>query len=103
MFLSELIGHWTEKWTMIYLIGRKFGKEKFGEFTCFEHLENVWQINRFSQKVIIVSRNLDGFSLANQWFAKFAKLSPHQSFLLYGMWLILENQPFTHISGFKEK
>jgi len=27
---------------------------------------NIWQMNRFSQKVIIVSRNLDGFSLANQ-------------------------------------
>jgi len=40
---------------------------KFGEFTRYEHLvKEVWQINRFSQKVIIVSRNLDGFSLVNQ-------------------------------------
>jgi len=42
--------------------------EKFGEFTRFEHLaKKVWRMNRFSQKdkVIIVSRNLDGFSLAN--------------------------------------
>jgi len=40
---------------------------KFGEITRFEHLvKKVWQMNRFSQKVIIVSRNLDGFSLANQ-------------------------------------
>jgi len=32
---------------------------KFGEFTRFEHLaKKVWQMNRFSQKVIIVSRNL---------------------------------------------
>jgi len=47
---------------------------KFYEFTCFEHLaKKVWQMNRFSQKVIIVSRNLDG----NQGqFTKFAKLSP---------------------------
>jgi len=31
-----------------------------------EHLaKKVWWMNRFSQKVIIVSRNLDGFSLAN--------------------------------------
>jgi len=38
---------------------------KFGKFTHFEHLvKNVWRMNRFSQKVIIVSRNLDGFSLA---------------------------------------
>jgi len=40
--------------------------QKFGEFTHFEQLaEKVWQMNRFSQKVIIVSRNLDGFSLVN--------------------------------------
>jgi len=29
-------------------------------------VKKVWQMNRFSQKVIIVSRNLDGFSLVNQ-------------------------------------
>jgi len=41
--------------------------EKFGKFSCFEHLaKKVWQMNRFTQKVINVSRNLDGFSLANQ-------------------------------------
>jgi len=28
--------------------------------------KRVWRMNRFSQKVIIVNRNLDGFSLANQ-------------------------------------
>jgi len=46
---------------------------KFGKFTCFEQLaRKVWQMNRFSQKIIIVSRNLDGFSLANQgWFTNF--------------------------------
>jgi len=39
---------------------------KFGEFTCFEHLaKKVWRMNGFSQKVIIVSINLDGFSLMN--------------------------------------
>jgi len=33
-------------------------------------------MNRFGQKVIIVSRNLDGFSLVNEGlFTKFAKLS----------------------------
>jgi len=51
--------------------------EKFGEFTCFKHLaKKFWRMNRFNQKVIIVSRNLDSFSLVNQeWFAKFVKLS----------------------------
>jgi len=46
--------------------------------TCFEHLaKKFWRMNRFSQKkIIIVCRNLDGFSLANhRWFAKPAKLS----------------------------
>jgi len=59
---------------------------KFGEFTHYEHLaKKVWQMNRFNQKVVTVSRNLNGFSLVNQeWFTKFAKLSPHQTFLLYG-------------------
>jgi len=57
---------------------------KFGEFTHFEHLvKKVWQINRFSQKVIIVNRNLDGFRLVNH--AKFVKLSPCQTFPLYGI------------------
>jgi len=33
--------------------------QKFGKFTHFEHLaKKLWQMNRFSQKVIIVSRNL---------------------------------------------
>ena len=45
----------------------------------------VWRMDRFSHRVIIISKNLDGFSLANHGrFAKFAKLSPRQSFLLYG-------------------
>jgi len=59
---------------------------KFGELTCFEHLaEKYWQMNKVSQKVITTSRNLEGFSLANHGrFAKFAELSPHQTFLLYG-------------------
>jgi len=39
---------------------------KFGEFTRFAHLaKKVWQMNKLSKKVIIVSRNLDGFSLVN--------------------------------------
>jgi len=42
-------------------------------------------MNGFSQKVVIVSGNLNGFSLANQkWYAKFAILSLRQTFPLYG-------------------
>jgi len=66
--------------TFTYHIVGKFGGEK------------VWQIYLFwtfsekkfgkwidlAKKIIIVNRNLDGFSLANQgWFAEFAKLSPY--------------------------
>jgi len=41
--------------------------QKFGELTHFEHLaKKVWRMNRFSQKVMIVSGNLDGFSLTIQ-------------------------------------
>ena len=43
-------------------------------------------MDRFSHKVIIISRNLDGFSLTNhRRFAKFAKLFPRQTFSLYGI------------------
>ena len=39
-------------------------------------------MNRLSHKIIIITTSLDGFSLANHWrFAKFAKLSPCQTFL----------------------
>ena len=43
---------------------------KFGEVTLFEHLakenlvKKVWQINRSDNRLLIVSTNLDGFSLA---------------------------------------
>jgi len=39
----------------MYRIAGKSGREKFGEFTCFEHLaKKVWRMNRFSKKIIIV-------------------------------------------------
>ena len=60
--------------------------EKFGELTPFEHLVEVWQINGSANRLLIVCTNLDGFSLANhRRFVKFAKLSPRQTFPLYGM------------------
>ena len=59
----------------------------FGESTIFKHLaEKVWRMNRSAKGLSMVTINLDGFSLAN--FAKFAKLSPHQTFLLYSMYLL---------------
>ena len=60
---------------------------KFGEMTRFEHLAKESLANyRSANRLLIVSTNLNGFSLANCGrFAKFAKLSPRQPFLLYGM------------------
>ena len=51
---------------------------------------NVWRINRSANRLSIVRTNLDGFSLVNHgWFAKFAKLSPYQTFPLYSIWLAI--------------
>ena len=56
---------------------------KFGEVTLFEHLvkeslvKKVWQINRSDNRLLIVSTNFDGFSLA-----KHGPNSPN--FPLYG-------------------
>ena len=54
---------------------------KFGSNKCLVKVDGLrfwrWQINRLAKKLLIVTSNLDGFSLANcWWFAKFAKLSP---------------------------
>ena len=47
---------------------------KFGEFTVMSVWRGkVWRMDRFSHKVIIISKNLDGFSLANH--GRFAKFS----------------------------
>ena len=50
---------------------------KFGQFTLFEQLaKKVWQINRSVKRLLIVSTNINGFSLvSHRWFAKFTKLS----------------------------
>ena len=46
--------------------------EKFGELTLLK----VWQINRLTNRLLIVSIYLDGFSLVNDGrFTKFTKLS----------------------------
>ena len=59
-----------------YRIAGKFGGGK------------VWRINRSANRLFIVSTNLDDFSLVNHGrfakFAKFTKLSFHQTFPLYG-------------------
>ena len=48
--------------------------------------ENVWQISRSAKGLLMVTTDLNGFSLANcRRFAKFAKLSTRQTFPLYGM------------------
>ena len=47
--------------------------------------KKVWRMNRSAKGLSMVTTNLDGFSLVNRRrFAKFAKLSPRQTFPLYG-------------------
>ena len=55
-----------------------FGGGNVGELTRFEHLaKKVWQINRSANRLLMISTNLDGCSLANHvQFAKFANVSP---------------------------
>ena len=49
--------------------------------------KKVWQINRSLNRLLIVSTNLDGFSLLNHSrFSKFAKISSCQTFLLYNIY-----------------
>ena len=48
--------------------------------------KKVWRMNGSAKGLSMVGINLDGFSLANRLrFAKFAKLSPRQTFPLYGI------------------
>ena len=57
---------------------------KFGELILFEFWrKKVWRINRSANRLLIVSTNLDDFSLVNHGqFAKFAKLS---RYTVYGL------------------
>ena len=63
----------------ILYCGKVWWGGKFGELTLFEHLGKESLANyRSANRLLIVSTNLDGFSLANHGrFAKFAKLSRH--------------------------
>ena len=57
----------------------------FGKFIPFKRLaKKVWQMNRSAKGLLMVTTNLDGFSLAN--CRRFTKLSTRQTFPLYGSW-----------------
>ena len=48
------------------IVGKFGGGGKFGKMTRFKHWQKkVWQINGSANRLLIVSINLDGFSLAN--------------------------------------
>ena len=50
----------------IYILNNYRIAGKFGELTLFEHLaKKVWLISRSAKRLLIVSTNLDGSSLAN--------------------------------------
>ena len=57
--------------------GKVWRRESLANFTVMSVWRGkVWRMDGFSHKVIIISKNLDGFSLANHGrFTKFAKLS----------------------------
>ena len=67
---------------MIYCIAGKFGRGKvWGIDSSRAFGKKVWQINISTNRLLIISTNLDGFSLANH--GRFAKCSPCQTFPLY--------------------
>ena len=73
--------------TVHYHIAKSLAGGKFGELT----LLNIWRkkvwINRSAKKLLIVSTNLDGFSLMNHgWFAKL----PHPT--KFSRYMVSKNQ-----------
>ena len=83
-----IVGRWLNKCIIPYS-----GKVWRGECLANLLFSNVWQkkiwrINSSAKGLLIVTTNLDGFSLANRrQFTKFAKLSTRQTFPLYGITL----------------
>ena len=60
--------------------------------------KKVWRINRSANRLLIISTNLDGFSLANHGqFTKFTNVSPSQSFPPYSTWYNVFNAWFLDI------
>ena len=61
--------------------------------------KKVWQMNRSTKGLLIVTTNLDGFSLVNRRrFTKFAKFSTHQTFPLYIQYAHMYIYTQTHTS-----
>ena len=51
----------------MYHIARKFGRENVWQIYSFQMLgKKVWRMNRSAKGLLIVTTNLDGFSLANR-------------------------------------
>ena len=86
----------------IYHIAGKFGREKLWWICSF------WKLGRkkfgeWIDQPIGYQLYLDGFSWANHGrFVKFAKLSPRQTFLLYGIHLLLMRVIFQILVEFYE-
>ena len=50
----------------VYHISGKFGRGKVWQIYFLQAFgKKVWQLNRSARRILIVSTNLDGFSLAN--------------------------------------
>ena len=79
-FILLIINAWLVNKFMFLM----FGKRRWMETL----VEKVWQTNRSTKRLLIVTTNLDGFSLANCWWSvKFTKVPPPiwQTFPPYGI------------------
>jgi len=65
--LHNNIDHFLGNYTSVAVVKQMLYREKAWQWKNLVNLLilSIWQMNIFSRKVIIVSRNLDGFSLAN--------------------------------------
>ena len=58
--------HWNKIKHTVYHIPGKFGNNNVWQKWMDKHFsEKVWQMNRSAKRLLIVTTNLDGFSLAN--------------------------------------
>ena len=68
--------------THAFIIYGMEGKSGRGEIWQIDFVSSILQINRTANRLLIISTNLDGFSLVNH--GRFANVSPCQSFPPYG-------------------
>ena len=78
---------YTQYLCMVFLLANTIWGEILANWLVLSiWWKKIWRINKSANRWLIISTNLDVFSLANHGqFAKFANVSPHQSFPPYGI------------------